>query len=235
MWSYYGSKLRIVKKYPAPEFDTIVEPFAGTAAYAMRYWDRNVTIVDSYDVIIRVWQWLQQCSIGDILGLPRLKFGESVDDYTWDCVEAKWLMGMLFTAAPLQPKKSPTKWRTELRPNTQNYRLETIAASLYKIKHWKIILGDYRLCENQEATWFIDPPYQFGGEYYVKSNRQLDYGYLAEWCAERKGQVIVCENHKANWLPFVPLVTMHGLRGNNQEMIYTNGAFDSQASFQFDT
>jgi hypothetical protein len=36
------------------------------------------------------------------------------------------------------------------------------------------------------------------------------------------GQVIVCENMKANWLPFVPLTRQNVLSGVNHEAIYTN-------------
>ena len=56
--------------------------------------------------------------------------------------------------------------------------------------------------ENEEATWFIDPPYQFGGHEYKCSNKQIDFAKLAEWCEDRNGQAIVCENTKATWLPF---------------------------------
>ena len=34
---YYGGKWRAAPKYPPPEHDTIVEPFAGAAGYATRY------------------------------------------------------------------------------------------------------------------------------------------------------------------------------------------------------
>ncbi len=43
MFSYYGSKSKIVKHYPPPEYDTIIEPFAGSARYALMYYNKNVT------------------------------------------------------------------------------------------------------------------------------------------------------------------------------------------------
>ena len=36
MWSYYGSKSKIINKYPEPLYGKVIEPFAGTARYAMR-------------------------------------------------------------------------------------------------------------------------------------------------------------------------------------------------------
>lgn len=32
----------------------------------------------------------------------------------------------------------------------------------------------------------------------------LDYAVLADWCRTRRGQVMVCEQDGAEWLPFVP-------------------------------
>lgn len=219
MWSYYGSKSKVIRHYPAPKFGKIIEPFAGTAQYAFRFFDREVLLVDKYEVIVRVWKWLQQCSPADVLGLPRLKCGETTDDFTFDCIEAKWFVGMIIVGAPTQPKKTASRWKTVIRPNTQNYKLKFAADNLFKIRHWEIRQADYTEIENQEATWFIDPPYQTGGKYYVHS--KIDYPALAQWSSERMGEVIICENTKADWLPFIPLVKQHGNKHNTTEAIYT--------------
>jgi site-specific DNA-adenine methylase len=218
MWSYYGSKGNIIQHYPAPNFNKIIEPFAGTAKYALKYFDHDVLLVDKYDVITRIWQWLQKCSPNDVLSLPRLKFGETVDQYNFDCIEAKWFVGMIIVGAPTQPKKTASKWKTVIRPNTQNYKLQFAADNLWKIRHWEIRQGDYVDIANEQATWFIDPPYQNGGKYYVHS--KIDYGYLAQWSQSRMGDVIVCENTKADWLPFTPLVKMHGNKYTTTEAIF---------------
>lgn len=220
MWGYYGSKSKIVESYPPPKYGKIIEPFAGTAQYSLKYYDRDITIMDKYEVITRIWQWLQKCSPSDITGLPRLKCGENVDDFTWDCEEAKWLVGFIITGAPSQPKKTASRWKTVIRPNTQDYKLKMISENLHKIRHWKIINGEYIQLDNVEATWFIDPPYQFGGQYYRHGNKNIDFGKLAEWCKSRIGHVIVCENSKADWLPFRPLVHMRGNRFKSVECIY---------------
>lgn len=220
MWGYYGSKSKIVRHYPPPKFKTIIEPFAGTAQYALKYFENDITLIDKYDVIIRIWQWLQKCSEKDINGLPRLKFGQNVDDFSWDCDEAKWLVGFIITGAPSQPKKTASRWKTVLRPNTQDFKLKMISENLYKIRHWKLICGEYTDISNDQATWFVDPPYQHGGQFYRYGNKNLNFDNLAEWCKSRKGQVIVCENSKANWLPFKPLVDMRGNKFKTLECIY---------------
>ena len=70
-----------------------------------------------------------------------------------------------------------------------------------------------------EATWFIDPPYQYGGNHYVVND--VDYHELAAWCKQRKGQVIVCENTKATWLDFTPLTRITGQRVKTTEAVWT--------------
>ena len=42
MFYYYGRKQKIFGKYPKPQFDTIIEPFAGSAAYSMNYYKKNI-------------------------------------------------------------------------------------------------------------------------------------------------------------------------------------------------
>lgn len=220
MWSYYGSKLKIVNHYPAPVYNTIIEPFAGAAQYSLKYFDRDVILVDKYDVIIRLWKWLQQCSSNDILSLPNIDRGKTVDDFQWDCIEQKWLIGFIIAAGVSSPRKTPSKWRTTIRPNGQRYKLQEIAKSLYKIKHWKFVLGEYSCLENVQATWFIDPPYQYGGQHYKVNG--VNYSELSDWCKSRKGQVIVCENEQADWMNFSPLISMQGVKFKRMETIWTN-------------
>ncbi len=222
MWSYYGSKSKIVHRYPAPKFDKIIEPFAGSARYALRYFDRDVLLVDKYKDITDIWLWLQECSEQDILKLPRLKEGERVSDYNFDCNEAALLMGFLVGKGLEAPRDKATARATTLRPNNINFQLKQIAGNLYKIKHWQIISGSYKNIANQKATWFIDPPYQHGGYVYKENNNDWNYSELAEWCKTRIGHTIVCENMKADWLPFVPLHKMKGSIHTTTEAVWSN-------------
>ena len=58
MWSYYGSKSKVVDLYPPPKFDKIIEPFAGSARYALKWFERDILLIDKYDVIIDLWNYL---------------------------------------------------------------------------------------------------------------------------------------------------------------------------------
>lgn len=223
MFSYYGSKTNLVGLYPKPKYDTIIEPFAGAAKYALKYFEKEVLLIDKYPVLIRIWKWLQQCSPNDILKLPRtLKDTDRLDVINFDCDEAKLFMGFIIGCGAERPRIKATFRKTIMRPNHINYNLKKVASNLFKIKHWKIIEGDYTMAPNIYATWFIDSPYQHGGHSYVMSNKAIDYSELATWSMERKGQVIVCENTKANWLPFKPMIVQRGSLKTTTEAIWCN-------------
>lgn len=221
MWSYYGAKTNIVHMYPKPIHSKIIEPFAGTARYALRYFDRDVLLVDKYEVVVRIWKWLQQCSQKDITGLPRFKAGDNINTHTYSCEEERFLVGFLVGFGFTNPRQTATP-RLRNRPNAMNYTINRIASQLFKIRHWEIRTGSYEEIENEKATWFIDPPYEFGGHCYKHSNKKIDYGHLQEWCLSRAGQTIVCENTKANWMPFKPLVVQNVLTGANFEAIWSS-------------
>lgn len=230
MWSYYGAKTNIVDLYPKPKHGKIIEPFAGSARYALKYFDREVLLVDKYEVIVKIWKWLKLCSPNDILTLPRsFKLGQTLNDFTFDCEEAKLLMGFIIKGGNQSPVIKPSKRRVVNRPNGINYSIKQIASNLFKIKHWEIMHDSYENIPNEEATWFIDPPYQFGGHAYVMNNRKLNFSQLSEWCKNRQGQIIVCESNKADWMDFIPMQKQYGTTGAQNEVIWSNEktAFDN--------
>jgi site-specific DNA-adenine methylase len=218
MFSYYGSKSKIVDYYPPPKYGKIIEPFAGSARYSLKYWDRDVLLVDKYEVIVSIWQWLQKCSPKDILGLPKIKKGDRVSQYNLSKEESLFL-GFCVVSAAARPQDKPATF--EGIPLNRNC-LENTAKNLHKIKHWKIAKGSYEDLENTEATWFIDPPYQFGGEHYKHGIKELNFINLAQWCKIRNGQVIVCENTKATWMDFKPMISMDGSLYKTTEAIWSN-------------
>ena len=69
----------------------------------------------------------------------------------------------------------------------------------------------------------LTPPYQFGGEHqYKHNNKKINFKQLGEWCMSRKGQIIVCENTKADWMPFKPMIDMTGTKYTTTEAIWSN-------------
>ena len=217
MFSYYGSKSKIVGYYPPPKCNKIIEPFAGSARYSLKWFENDILIVDKYEVVVNIWKWLQSATIKDITGLPTLYKGDDIRELNLSEPEKQFL-GMLAGVASTSPR-----WKVSEFASIQNGRknqLKRIADQLYKIRHWNIKLDSYENLENIEATWFIDPPYEFGGNGYKYGN--IDYLYLSKWCKSRNGQVIVCENTKADWLPFKPMTKLHGAMSETVEAIWSN-------------
>jgi site-specific DNA-adenine methylase len=225
MFSYYGSKSKIVKKYSKPEYDTIIEPFAGAAWYSSTYKEKNVILNEKYDILFGIWNWLiNDARPDEILEFVDFFLGENINNLLIEKAH-KDLLGFCINRGSSVPANIVGKWNCQVKskPNwasTTSFQLKRIAKNLPLIKHWEIIKGDYTNLPDIEATWFIDPPYQFGGQYY-KENK-IDYNELTEWCKSRKGQVIVCENMKADWLPFEPLVIISGQKHKTTEAIWTN-------------
>jgi hypothetical protein len=215
MISYYGSKSKLVNLYPEPIHDKIIEPFAGSARYSLKYWDKDVLLIDKYEPIIKMWHWLQQATEKDLDNLPVPKKGESLFDFNLSEGEHLFLSFIVSEGVA-----SPRNIVTKRASSRVNHKIQTTKDILHKIKHWDIRLGDYNDIINEKATWFIDPPYFKGGEHYPKGSKYIDYKELANWCKSRQGQVIVCENDNANWLPFTNLKEHWGGIKRSVEVMY---------------
>lgn len=224
MFSYYGSKSKIVDYYPPPKHGKIIEPFAGSARYSLKWFDRDITLIDKDENIVNVWRYLQQASEKDILGLPKLTAGLDLRTLTMSD-EERLFVGFLVGVGRAKPafKVSPFA-AVHFSGIKRRDKYEKIAEQLYKIRHWTILHGDYTLAPDVLATHFIDPPYQVAGRvHYRYSAKQINFDTLAAWVNTRKGQVIVCENDGANWLPFQPLATLHGANRTSVEAVYLFG------------
>ena len=220
-FSFYGSKWRVAPKYPTPKYNTIIEPFAGSAGYSIRYSSSNIVLYDIDEKVYGVWEYLIKSSPMEIRKLPT-KFLH-IDELNIP-QEAKWLIGFWLNTGSSKPCKSPSAWmRQGINPTSfwgEKIR-ERIATQVDKIKHWKVINRSYREVSNERATWFIDAPY-IGRAGCGYKHKIYDYGKLAEWCLSRLGQVIVCEQEGATWLPFRPFYTIKSTLGKSSEVIWEN-------------
>ncbi len=237
MVSYYGGKYGAAKYYPPPAYPTVVEPFAGGAGYSLWWGVDEAVLIDKFEKIVAVWEWLIAADPEDILALPMVDEGESVDDYGLQGAR-RWFVGWwLSSAGVASPVLRPSKfaqinkktgawgsyWSPQLRAK--------IARDIPRLRRWAACVGDYRNAPDIEATWFIDPPYQEAGRYYPRGSRGIDYADLAEFCRTRRGQVIVCENEGADWLPFQTFRSWSsgfdgaGNAKSTKEVIWTNDAW----------
>lgn len=220
MFGYYGSKSRVVKYYPKPIYDKIIEPFAGSAKYSLLHFEKDVLLIDKYDKIIKVWKWLQKCNPKDILGLPKLTKGLRLSELDLS-EDERLFLGFGSGSGAFEPRDLVSPLAAHTFKTSPNF-YKNIANNLYKIKHWTIQEGSYLDIPNQNATWFIDAPYQFGGEHYKFGTNFLKFDELKRFCLSREGQTIICENTKADWLPFAPLRKMQGIKHITTEAIWTN-------------
>lgn len=228
-FGFFGGKWRdTVKHYPAPAHDIIVEPFAGSAGYSVRHAHKQVILCEVDPVLAGIWDYLIHASSEEILAIPDVPLDGSVDDLDIP-QEAKWLVGFWLNRGAASPRRSPSKWmRDRIRPGSfwgERVR-QTIARQLPYIRHWQIVQGSYENCPDVgEATWFIDPPYQKAGKHYKFGSDRIVYPSLAEWCRSRPGQVIVCENEGADWLPFRELADVKTTRTKrrSREVVWLSG------------
>ena len=227
MFYYYGGKRRLARFYPAPLHKTIVEPFAGSAAYSVHHLiPRNgkeplverVILVEKDPRVVKIWKRLLAMEKDDILNYPIPKAGERTSDF------------LLMTAAcSNRIARTEEMIVTTRMPVVLERMFKQIASVLPHVKdRVEIIEGNYTKARNIKATWFIDPPYHVNGRpqqrgmgYAEECNSAaLDYVKLAEWCRGRKGQKIVCEQHGATWLEFEHLRLARNSIGNNTTEVF---------------
>lgn len=205
-FGYFGAKHGLSRAYPPPLFPVIVEPFAGSAAYACR-WAPQIDRAILYDVnpgVVALWHRLQRMTASDVMAIECPPKGEYTDEPLIACTSG----GQQAIAAIEGKARKVTAWTFRDWPRMR----ARIAAVVPHIRRWVVVHGDYRRIPNFEATWFVDPPYQpallseaSGGVWYTHDSSGIGYPELGRWCTERTGQVIVCEQMPAAWLPFKPL------------------------------
>lgn len=214
MFYYYGRKKQIVKYYPDPNFDSIIEPFAGSAAYSLHEdnWKKNVILIEKDERVASLWEWLiAKATPEEILRMPDLEIGEKSSEFL-HIIHAATKMAFQYRTIKITPVLA-RNWSISKR---------YIANNLFKVKHWQIICGDYTEAPDIEATWFIDPPYRKeSGKGYRYGSDRLDYKSLAEWALKRKGEIICCEGEYGDYLPFQPLRNSKGVAGKmSKEVIF---------------
>jgi len=180
-----------------------------------------VLLVDLDPAIYRIWKWiLTECTAKDIEALPELELGESLDACKQLTDVERDILGWTVSISKHRGS-TVSKWAegriTKLKTRLLYY--------IPRIKHWKVLNCSYQhLKTNHNATWFLDPPYNnLAGKNYKYHN--IDYAHLARWAKQRNGQVIVCENNGADWLPFEPLPRGPvGMYSKSFEAVWTKDA-----------
>lgn len=223
MFYYYGRKKQIARRYPLPDYRSIIEPFAGAASYALHgdNWQNDVTLIEKDERVAEIWRWLiDRATPAEILALPDLRAGERSSEFL-HIVHAATKMAFKYKTIKVTPVLE-RNWEISKR---------VMAASVHKVKHWRLIVGDYTLAPDVEATWFIDPPYKSSpGDGYAHGSAAIDYDALGRWALSRKGQIICCEGLHGDYLPFAPLLVLPGVAGKQSEERIYHRPGDSQVA-----
>ena len=222
-FSYFGSKYRLAKYYPQPQCDEIIEPFAGSAGYSLLYPDKQVILYEIYEPIVELWNYLIHVSETEILSLPLGPFDKNHPiESEINSIPARILVGLWTTESQTFASRYPLS--KSRGGNWSERKRKTIASQLTYIRHWKTEKLSFDQIPNRKATWFIDPPYEEAGSRY-KYNK-VNYSVLSQWCKERNGQVIVCEQNNATWLPFEHLMIRRNASNKSyKELVwYNNGS-----------
>jgi hypothetical protein len=171
-------------------------------------------------MIYGIWKWLQQATRRDVERLPELGKGQDVRDCLYLSEVERALVGFGLGKALSRPANTMSNgWALEA--GTSGKLKLRLLAHLEDIRDWTITCVDYFDMPDLEATWFVDAPYQVKGAAYPFS--EMDFGELAAWCQSRRGQVIVCEEYGADWLPFVPFRQVKTQKRRMVEAIWTQG------------
>jgi len=220
VFNYYGGKGMLVNKYPPPKHKTIIEPFAGGAAYSLRWYKHNIILLDTNLKTIEAWNFVKsQDALNYINKIPKkVNAGDKINDIKYFDDFPQGLKNILRMSANIGTGGLNVKVNTITKIAVKHWYHNTILKIKFwhpKIQHWKILHRSYEDAPNITATWFIDPPYQdTPGRLYTEN--KLNYHKLATWVKSRRGQIICCENESANWLPFTRLTDIdQGLRGKN--------------------
>ncbi len=224
---FFGSKWRIAKLYPAPT-SVLIEPFAGGANYAMWHlqsgYTGKVILNDADPRIATLWNWLTKASRDDILDLPLLTdkpVGTDIRTLGLPDGAAELIIRwqrMGFNGCP-----NISAWNGKTGQYDAKIR-QHIADNIHLLRNIEALNVSYQdIPIIDGATYFIDPPYQFNTVRYFDHD-PLNYQDLASWCKSLPGQVIVCEQPPANWLPFKTLGEFAGKmqKVKHTELIWTN-------------
>ena len=228
-FSYYGSKHRLSSKYPAPETSTIIEPFAGTAAYARRYWRPGIQVklFEINPVVSGVWEWLIGADYDAVMQLPLIRTKEDLQGI--QNKHARNLVGFNLNSSSTSPAKTPSKWMLSGTAPTTFWgeaRRKRLAESVHMFDDWQVTCCSYMDVDTStDGTWFVDPPYEGKkGSHYKFGSDKIDYKQLGRWVQQLSSQVIVCEGDNAQWLDFEPIASISGTsRAKTVEKVFLKG------------
>lgn len=216
MFPYFGRKARSAALYPAPKYPLVIEPFAGSMAYTLHHRPGAAIGLELDSRVVDLWNLGVKMGLAGKVPLPP-ELGSKTDELLVKL--ASYSEHALTSGTMTVTSRMLRDWGPMTRKMAESGRW---AADHVIYRH-----GSYLDSPNYEATWFIDPPYQHANRRgYMHGADDIDYRELARWVQTRRGQVIVCEQEGADWLPFTPLYELASHHGaKSTEMVWLSRAF----------
>lgn len=224
LFRYFGSKWQLSKHYPAPLYDVLRDHLCGSACYACRHPERQVILTDVDPDIVLLLKWLTEVDPTEILSLP-VDLTPGMDIRELEISRGAQELIRRWQRVGRNDCWTVSKWNG-LPGLWQESVKRELAKNVLRIRHWEVYQQSYTDSQDDERTHFVDAPYQHVKGYPFES---IDFGHLGEWCRTRRGQVIVCEQAGADWLPFEPFRSIAGHTAasrkpgsKSHEVIWTN-------------
>jgi 16S rRNA G966 N2-methylase RsmD len=210
LFPYFGRKGRSARLYPCPRFPLVIEPFAGSLSYTLHHRPNSAIGIEQDDRVVALWHRM--------LEVTGMELPPAVGSKTNDL-----LVKVASYSEHALTSGEMTVTSRMIRDWTVIHQRAALAAPWAR-SHVQYFAGTYANAPDVEATWFIDPPYQRANRRgYLFGADKIDYDHLAAWVMSRKGQVIVCEQDGADWLPFTRLADFATHRGAiSREVIWTS-------------
>lgn len=228
-FSYYGAKYIVSGHLGPPRNHTVVEPFAGSACYSTRWNAQKAMLYDISPDVCDLWHFLINCSETDITDIP--DSFEHMDEVLALPRGAQLLVRFWVAKGRAEPTNVLSPWYFTWRGSSDcrvwgpAVKARIIAQKPF-ISKWQIDQCGWDGIPVIDAHWHVDPPYNNSpGSRYPFS--EIDFAALSEWCRNLPGEVDVCENLGADWLPFKHLCNVVSSRGRrtgkvSQEALWRN-------------
>lgn len=169
-WRYSGSKKRLLKYLPGPPLGTttIVEPFAGSAAYGLHYQPKSLVLAEANTDVRELWEWVATTATEeDLRELEAKKPTEKIDIRTLGLPKPQeTLMRLSISGAYVGQLSSFIAYPQH------SFDLSGIAEVLSYVRRSVTIASDFRDTEGIKGLYFVDPPYLgTQGNYHDKSKK----------------------------------------------------------------
>lgn len=181
MFRYSGSKKRLIKYLPPPPTNThtIIEPFAGSAAYGMHYRPKNLLLCEANTDVAALWEWLIKDATPEYLrGLQALLLRKKEEGQKFNLADLRLPKGpetlaRLTTSGVYVGQLSSWVFYPQHKAN-----FEPLIATLPYIKaSVRVIANDfsYMAIEDRDGVmYFIDPPYLGTSANYIDKTCKID-------------------------------------------------------------